>query len=131
MNTHATNTHATLSHMESMRGASILEVVVATIILLTCVLGVVRMSIVAHQQARAGSFATDMWTVAQLQFEALRAERFDSLSAGTDTIRGYPVAWSVAGTEPKTVTLGVTRPNAIGGEAVDTFVMLVADWRGS
>ena len=39
------STHRPLSHGDSKRGASLLEVVVATVIFLSCVLGVVRMSV--------------------------------------------------------------------------------------
>ena len=110
------------------RGASLVETVMAIVIMSVAVLGTAQMGMVAHQQSRAGAVATDMWTVAQLSFEELRAEDFDSLASDTDTVRGYPVSWTVTGTEPKTVLLSVTRPTATSGQVVDTFAMLVADW---
>ncbi len=111
-------------------GGSLVELVVAIGILAISVLGTVQMGVVARQQSRAGALATDMWTVAQLQFEELKAEDFDSLATRSDTVRGFPVSWTVSGTEPKTVTLSVTRPTAAGGQVADTFVMWVADWGG-
>ena len=109
-------------------GGSLVELVVAIVIFAVAVLGMVEMSLVANQLGRTGEIHTDMWTVAQLQFEKMRNDDFDSLAAGSDTIRGYPVSWTVAGTEPKTVTLQVTRPDLLGGTAVDSFVVVVADW---
>ena len=50
------------------------------------------------------------------------------VSGGSDTIRGYPVAWTVSGTDPKTVVMAVTRPDVLGGQSIDSFVMVVPDW---
>jgi Tfp pilus assembly protein PilV len=105
-----------------------IELIVAMTVFAVAVLGMVQMSVVSRMTARAGSQQTDMWTVAQLQFEELQAQTFASLVAGTDTVRGYPVSWTVTGTEPKTITMTVTRPDVLGGSTTDTFVMLVSDW---
>lgn len=112
----------------SRRGATLVESVAALVILAVGVLGMVQMGLVAFQQARAGEIRADSWAVAQVELEALRMTPFGSLSAGNDTVGGYPVEWTVAGTEPKTVTLAITRPNVLGGQLVDSVVLVLADW---
>ena len=116
------------SRLSSRDGTSLAEVVVAMVIFTIAVLGMVQMGLVARQQARAGELATDMWTVAQLKLEEIKATDFDSVSGGADSIRGYPVSWTVSGANPKSVTLSITRPNVLGGQKVDRVVMLVSDW---
>jgi Tfp pilus assembly protein PilV len=113
----------------STQGATLVELVTAVMIFAIAVLGMVQMSVVATQTARGGELQTDMWSVAQMQFEELQNLSFAAINAGTDTFRGYPVAWTVTGTDPKTVSLMVTRPNPVGTQVVDTFVMAIADWR--
>ncbi len=109
-------------------GVSLVEVVVAIVIFAGGVLGTLQMGLVARQQARTGEIVTDVWAVAQIKLEEMRAADFDNLSAGSDTIGGYPASWTVTGTDPKTVTLSVTRPSMLGGKVVDSIVVLIPDW---
>ncbi len=114
--------------LTSRDGASFVELVVAIVIFAIAVLGMVHMGLVAGQQARAGELATDMWTVAQLKLEEIKATDFDSISGGADSIRGYPVSWTVSGADPKSVTLFITRPSVLGGQVVERVILLVPDW---
>ena len=121
-------TRAVSDRLTSRDGASLVELVVAVVIFAIAVLGMVQMSLVARQQARAGALATDVWTVAQLKLEEIKATDFDSISGGADSIRGYPVSWTVSGADPKSVTLSITRPDMLGGQVIDRVIMLVSDW---
>ena len=121
-------TRAVSDRLSSRDGASHVELIVSIVIFLIAVLGMIQMSVVARQQARAGKLATDMWAVAQLKLEEIKATDFDSVSGGADTIRGYPVSWTVSGVDPKAVTLSITRPSVLGGQVVDEVLILVPDW---
>jgi prepilin-type N-terminal cleavage/methylation domain-containing protein len=119
------------SAREAHGGFTLAEVIVSILVFAVVVLGLLQMALVARQQTRAGQLKTDMWSVAQVTIEEITATSFDSISAGSDNVMGYPVAWTVAGTSPKTVTLVVQRPSVLGGIVADTFVTQVADWEGS
>ena len=115
----------------SQAGASMVELVVAIMVFAVGVLGMAHMGLVARQQVRAGRLATDMWTVAHLKLEEIKATHFDSVAAGTDTVRGYGVSWTVTGADPKSVTLTISRPSVLGGPLADTVVLLLPNWEGS
>ena len=121
-------TYALSDRLTSRDGGSMVELIVAMVVFTIAVLGMVQMGLVARQQTRAGEIATDVWTVAQLKLEEIKAIDFDSVSGGADSIGGYPVSWTVSGVDPKSVTLSITRPRMLGGDVVDQIVMLIPDW---
>ena len=110
------------------RGSTLVELVMAISVFTIGVLGMVQTSVVTRMQAKAGQISTDVWSVSQSQIETLRGLEFDSLRSGSGSVRGFPVTWTVSGTDPKIVTLGVVRPRVTGGLAVDTFVTMITDW---
>ena len=109
-------------------GASLVELVVAITLFALVVLGMVQMGMVSRTLARAGDLKTQSWSVASQQMERLRLTPFDYLVSGSDSVSGLPVEWTVTGTDPKTVTLLIERPDVLETAAVDTFVMYVSDW---
>ena len=104
------------------------ELIIAIVIFSVAVLGMAQTGLVAFQQARAGDIATKVWAAAQLQLEEFRQDDFASLATGSGTVAGYPATWTVTGTDPKTVTLAITRPSVLGGQAIDSFVVVRTDW---
>ena len=109
-------------------GFSLVELVVAITLFSLVVLGMIQMAMVSRTLTRAGELKTRAWSVASQQMEQLRLTPFDDLTSGSDSVQGYPVSWAVTGTEPKTVTLLIERPDVLETSAVDTFVMHVSDW---
>ena len=103
-------------------GISLVEVLVAMIIFTAGVLAVVQQMLTARQQARAGEIITESAAAAQYQMETLRSLPFDSVVSASDTVWGFPLTWTVSGTNPKVVLLTVERPSVLGGVVVDTFV---------
>lgn len=110
------------------RGAGMVEIIVAVVLMSVAILGMIQMGLVARMQAGQGEIQTRMWSVASATFEEIRMEPYDSMFSGSDTVQGYPVEWTVTGSEPKTIRVMITRPAASGGTAVDTFVTLKSDW---
>ena len=106
----------------SEAGMSLVEVLVAMLIFTIGVLAVVQQMLTARQLARAGEIITESTAAAQYQMETLRSLPFDSLVSASDTVWGFPLRWTVSGTNPKVVVLAVERPSVLGGVTVDTFV---------
>ncbi len=103
-------------------GISLVEVLVAMIIFTVGVLAAVQQMLTARQQARAAELLTEASAAAQYQMETLRSLPYDSVVSASDTVWGFPLTWTVSGTDPKVVLLTVQRPSVLGGVTVDTFV---------
>ena len=107
-------------------GVSVLEVLVALIVFTVAALAAVQHMLTAQQQARAGEIITEAAAAAQYQMETLRSLPYDSVASDSDTVWGFPLRWTVSGTDPKVVVLSVERPSILGGVRVDTFVTYAA-----
>ena len=120
---------AVVSERQSSAGMSLIEVIVAMVILVVGVVGVAQYGLVARQQARRGQVAMDVWSVGHLKMEEILAQDFASIASGSDTVRGYPVRWTVTSTDPKRIKLVIER-NSLNGQGVvaDTLVRHVRDW---
>ncbi len=113
----------------SEAGTSVIEVIVAMTIFAIAVLAAIQHGVSARQMARTGEIITEAAAAAQYQLETLRGMDFDSVATDADTVHGYPVGWTVTGTDSlKTVVLIVTRPSVLGTPVADSFVTLLYDW---
>jgi prepilin-type N-terminal cleavage/methylation domain-containing protein len=109
-------------------GLSMVEVLVALVIFSVVIVGLTSAGIVAGAQLRMSRTDVRVWTAAHYQLEKVTAAGYDGVSAGTDTVQGYPVSWDVQGTDPKKVILTVQAKNSAGVVVPDTFVTYLADW---
>ena len=71
------------------------------------------------------------WVVLQQQMEDVLAVGYDSVTAGSATVQGYPLSWTVTGSDPKQITMVMQRENHAGRTVEDTVVMYVANPSGS
>ena len=113
---------------DNVMGMSLVEVLIALVILAVGLLALFQQSIVARQQSLTGELKTETAALAQFKFEGLLAGQFDSISTGSDTLQGHPMTWTVTGTDPKTVTLTVERRGVLQDAVTDTFITIVSSW---
>lgn len=116
------------ARISDVRGISMVEVLVA---LLVFVLGVVALStsgMVAGEQMRAGRSDAHLWAAVHQQFDVIRAQGYDNLTAGADTVHGFPMSWDIQGADPKKIILTATVMSRRGVAVPDTFVTYLHDW---
>ena len=111
-----------------IRGMSLVEVLIALVILTVGVLALLQQSIVARQQSLTGELKSETAALAQYKFEELMALDFDSISSGSDTLQGHPRTWTVSGSDPKTVTLTIERRGVLQRSVVDSFITIISSW---
>ncbi len=108
-------------------GFSLLEVLVSVLLFSFVILGLTAAGIIAGAQLRRSGADIGAATAVYYQLEKLTAEGYDSVSAGSATVQGYPMSWDVLGTDPKRVVLVVQFDNGKGVVRPDTFVTYLAD----
>jgi len=117
--------------VEERRGVSLVEILIGVVILTVALLGLAAAGGVAAQQVYRGRQDMHRWVALQQQLETLMATGYDSLSAGSATVQGYPMSWSVSGTDPKQITLVMERENFAGLTVEDTVTTYLANPAGA
>jgi type II secretion system protein I len=110
------------------RGMTVIEVMVALLVFTVAIMTLASTGFVASQALRSARSYMAASTVAQSKLDSLSAIGWHGLAtaSGAEVVRGYPVTWTVQGTNPKKVTVVVKR---ILNTAVyaDTFVTYVGN----
>jgi len=117
---------------EGRRGFSLLEVVVAVVILAVGVLGLAGTTALVIRQIALSDLTTERAAALQSVIETLRATPFDRLVGGSDSVGVFSVRWSVeeARADWKTVRVLTTGPGlartprgfpVLSDEVVDSF----------
>ncbi len=109
------------------RGVSLIEVMIGIIILAVALLGLAAAGGVAARQVYAGRLDMGRWAAIQQQLEWLVAQGYDNVSDSSATVQGYPMTWTVEGTDPKKITLVMSRKNYKGETVQDTFITYMAN----
>jgi prepilin-type N-terminal cleavage/methylation domain-containing protein len=110
-------------------GFTLVEVLVAITLFSTAVLSLAHVGFATSRALREGRGVMASWTVAQGKLDSLAAlgwAGLDGSTAGTDFVEGHPVSWTVAGGNPRRITLVVERRGP-ARVAADTFITFVAD----
>jgi Tfp pilus assembly protein PilV len=102
------------------RGAALVEVIVAIIILAGVLLSLAAASGHAARQMYFSRREMNVWGALQSQAESLRAVGYQNVTNGSSTVEGYSVAWTVKGTDPKTVTVVLSYKTREGAAATKT-----------
>lgn len=103
------------------RGVALVEVMVAMVLLTTVLLSLAAATGHAARQMAFSRRDMDVWSALQSQAESLMAVGYSNVTSGSATVRGYPVTWTVSGTDPKQVMVQVTYPLFQGGSATQSF----------
>jgi prepilin-type N-terminal cleavage/methylation domain-containing protein len=115
-------------------GFTIVEVIVAIIILAVGLLGLAGTTVLTVRQTTLADVASDRSVALQSTIEQIRATPFDSVAAGSESAGLYDVAWSVTdGGLWKNVDIVTTGPGlstseglpAIDHSVVDTFSLRI------
>jgi len=113
--------------MRGERGFTIIEVLIAVLILSVGLLGLVSSGAMVTRMIGEGNRLTEASTVANRRFEIFRSQWGANACAGaangSTTSQGFTVAWtvtSIAGGKARQVQLTVTGPTA-RGTRTDTF----------
>ena len=104
-------------------GVALVEILVAIIILSGVLLSLAAASGHAARQIYHSRRELNMWSAVQSQVDSLRAAGFKNLADGSSTVEGYPLAWTVTGTDPKTVTVDIYYANAQGGTQTSSVTL--------
>lgn len=110
------------------RGVSVVEIVIGILILSAVLLSLAASGTLAFQQTYRGRTDMQLWAAVQRQVDSLFGAHWDGLATGSDTVQGYPMTWTVSGTNPKRIDLEVERLNLTTHHAVrDTLIFYVAN----
>ena len=117
-------------------GFTLVEVIVALIILTVGVLGLAATTIWVVRQSTLAELTTERSAAVQTVVEQLRASDYASLAAGSDTVGRFDVTWSIVdGNRSKLVTLVTVGPGltsgggmpSLGGSVADTFAYRIIE----
>jgi prepilin-type N-terminal cleavage/methylation domain-containing protein len=111
--------------LQGEAGFTLAEIMVCIVILGTTLLSLTAASGYAARELSASRRDLTWWAVAQTQLESLAAEGFKDVASDSATVQGVPMTWTVAGTDPKTVTLVVRHVNSVGGTVRDTLLLIL------
>ena len=117
--------HRECRRIDGRGGFTLVEVLVAILILGITLLSLAAATGLSYRQISYGKRDAD-WSVAvQQQLEGLTGDGYRNVTSGSGTVDGYPMTWTVTGTDPKMVTLEVSRTLRSGQVVVDTLVLIM------
>jgi Tfp pilus assembly protein PilV len=116
-----------IKRLREKEGVTLVEILIGVIILSVALLGLAAAGGVAARQVYMGRVDMGRWAALQQQLESLVAQGYDNVTAGSDTIQGYAMTWTVSGTDPKQIVLVMERENFRGVMVQDTLVTYMAD----
>jgi Tfp pilus assembly protein PilV len=116
-----------LKRLREREGVTLVEILIGVIILSVALLGLAAAGGVAARQVYMGRVDMGRWAAIQQQLESLVADGYTNVSTGSGNVQGYPMTWTVSGTNPKQITLVMTRENFRGDTVQDTLVTYLAD----
>ena len=108
-------------------GFTLVELVVAVMVLTIGILGLTATVGVVGRNMRVSYVETQVRARARAQMERLLAGNRDSLVSGDLQQQGSQVSWQVTGIGPRQIWL-VARKRMGQHEVADTLATLVADW---
>ena len=80
------------------RGVSLIEVMVAMVMLTSALLGLASAAGLALRTTVRGRQDLQLWAAVQWKADSLVALGWGNVTNGSDTFQGYPMSWTVSGT---------------------------------
>ena len=109
------------------RGASLLEVLLAVMIISLSLVGLMATGGVAVRQLHVARADMQLWSAVQYQVESLMKAGYDSLATDSSVVHGYPMRWTVSGTDPMKVLFVVESETRAQQVVEDTIVLYLTD----
>ncbi len=91
------------------RGVSLVEILVAMVILTSALLSLASASALAIRTTIRGREDLKMWAAVQRKGDSLMARGAGNVASGSDVVRGRNIAWTVSGASPERIDLLVDR----------------------
>ena len=113
--------------LRDRRGVSLIEALIGVVILAVALLGLAASGGVAARQVYMGRTDMDRWTALQQQMEVLIVQGYYNVADGSVVVQGYPMDWTVSGTDPKKIALTIERENFAGQTVQQTIIMYLAN----
>ncbi|MGH7674495.1 MAG: type IV pilus modification PilV family protein [Gemmatimonadales bacterium] len=114
------------SPLAAERGMSLIEVLVGIIVLSIGLIGVALSGSMANRQMRTGRTDMTSWAALQQQAEVLVRQGFKNVKTDSSVVLGYPLNWTVSGTDPKQAVLVMKRTSPTGAQIRDTLILYFA-----
>ena len=109
-------------------GFTLIEVMVALVILTVGVLGLAATTVWVVRQGTLAELTTERSAAVQTVVEQLRASDYATLAAGSDSVGRFDVSWSIVdGNRSKLVTLVTVGPGLSSGGGMPSLTGSVAD----
>lgn len=109
----------------SSKGFSIIEVIVAVVIFTFAILGMTTTSNFVSRQMQIARRDMRMASATQHKIEQLLAGGYSGITSGSGTVDGFPMTWSVSGTNPKVLVV-VASTDTTESAKKDTVITAVA-----
>ncbi len=106
------------------RGISLIEVMIAMVILTVAILGFSSATGLALRTTNRGRQEIQLWAAVQWKADSLTAVGWGNVTAGSDTVNGYPMSWTVSGTNVEQIDLSVDHPSLTTGAMVRNTLTL-------
>jgi len=105
------------------RGASLIEVMVAMVVLTSALLGLAGAAGVALRSTIQGRQDLQLWAAVQWTADSLFSVGAGNVTNGSDVVQGRGVSWTVSGADPLRIELLVDRPNRNAQTVQDTVLL--------
>ena len=108
-------------------GLSLIEGLIGIVLLSVALLSLTYAAANSARQIHRARQHMSRWTAVQHQLETLLAQDHDAVASGSAMVQGFPVSWTVSGSDPKQVQFVVQYPANSGATLADTLVAFIPD----
>ena len=115
------------ARLREKRGISLVEILIAVVILSVALLALCAAGVVAARQVYMARTDMDRGSALQQQVELLLVDGYYNVADGSAVVEGYPMEWTVSGDDPKQITLTIERTGFTGAMVEDTVVLYLAN----
>ncbi len=110
------------------RGVSLIEVMVAMVMLTSAVLGLAAAAGLAVRTTIRGRQDIQLWAAVQWKADSLVSLGWGNVTSGSDTFQGYPMSWTVSGANPERIDLLVDHASLTTGAMIrDTLILYLTN----
>ena len=108
-------------------GFSLVEALIAVIILVLGALAVASTVSTSAGHMQSGERDLRLWSAIRAKMDELAALGYAGVTAGSETVDGFAMSWSVQGTTPKKIILEVQAGGYWRLAEADTIVLYLAE----
>ena len=110
------------------RGVSLIEVMIAMVMLTSAVLGLASAAGLAMRTTIRGRQDMQLWAAVQWKADSLISLGWGNVTNGSDTFHGYPMSWTVSGTTLERIDLLVDHASLTTGATIrDTLILYLTN----